>query len=180
MNALFEWISRFFGSWKFWIIISPWDIGIRIRFGKLAHTMRPGPHFRIPFFDEITIVNTRARITTTPTVTVAGGKANTARIVSATIGFEISDPAKALMAYTYPEMILGGVAQASLINGRNEMQCLDDLVVAVAHNGIRVLFVYYAQNVEVRTYRIINDGGGGYFGGSAPMVLGGDNKVSHY
>ncbi len=38
---------------KFWIVIQPWERGIRVRFGKNQKLLNGGVHFRIPFLDTI-------------------------------------------------------------------------------------------------------------------------------
>ncbi len=180
MNALFQWIAHVVGSWKFWIVIAPWDIGIRVRMGKSAATLAPGPHFRIPFIDEIILVNTRMRIESTPPITIAGSKANTAKVVSATVGYSISDPLKAALTYTYPGPIVTGFVQAAIVDGRNEQQAMEYTSEAVRSGGIKIEFVYFSENVEVRTYRLISSSGGGAYSGSGGPMIRSDSRTQQY
>jgi regulator of protease activity HflC (stomatin/prohibitin superfamily) len=165
MNALFEWVARVVSSWRFWIVVAPWDIGIRIRLGKMAAALQPGFHFRIPFVDEITLVNTRIRMDTTPTVTVKGSKPSTSKVITATVGYAIVDPLKAMLEYSYPGVVLTGFAQEEIVAGTPQEEIKEKLNQKVSGNGIRIDFVYFSENVEVRTYRLINNNGGGFYGG---------------
>jgi len=177
MNRLFEWLANMFGSWKFWIVIAPWNVGVRIRLGKVAKQMGPGLHFRIPFIDEITLINTRVRIDTTGTVTVAGSKPNTSRVVTANIGYAITDPAKAMLQYSYPGTVLQGFVQAEIVAGTDPEEARRRINESVMQHGIRVDFIYYSENVEVRTYRIMQGNGAGFWGGPSAI---GDEPVKHY
>lgn len=168
MNQFLEWLSRIFGSWKPWVVVPPWDIGVRVRLGKTAGALRPGPHFRIPFLDEIVLVNTRLRIESTPMVTLPGRGPNTARCVSAVVGFRIEDPLKAMLRYNQPGAALLAVVQAALCKNGNEDACLSAVRAISEGAGIVTEFVYFSENVEVRTYRLIQGGGGLWSGANAP------------
>lgn len=64
---------------KWWVVIAPWEQGIRVRGGKKITTLGPGIKFRIPGLDRFFIQSTRKRYMHTPTqnVTTKDGKAVT-------------------------------------------------------------------------------------------------------
>lgn len=101
MNQLIEWLSRGFSSWKFWVVVAPWEVGIRVRLGRISRSLRPGPHLRIPFLDDITLVNTRLRIGTAPSVTLAGKVDGKVRVVTPVVGYRIHDPNAAIQRYSH-------------------------------------------------------------------------------
>lgn len=173
MNQLLEWLSRLFSSWKFWIVVPPWDIGVRVRLGKVAASLSPGVHFRIPMLDEIVLVNTRLRLCGTPTVTIAGSKDNKAKVITAQVGYSITDPVKALLRYTDPASAIMALAQSGISDGLSAEATRDRLNAEFRPHGLNVPTVYYTENVEVRTYRLLNGGSGGvYSGGSIPQMGG--------
>lgn len=180
MNALLEWISRIFQSWKFWIVIAPWDIGVRVRVGKVAAALQPGLHFRIPMFDEIVLVNTRVRIEPTPTVTVKGAKPGTARVITAQVGYAIVDPVKALLRYSQPGAAVLAMAQSLLAKATACEDATKALNVEFGGHGIEVVYVYCTEDVEVRTYRLLQGGGGIYASGGGVGPAGGPHGVSAY
>jgi hypothetical protein len=159
MNEFIVWISRILDSWKFWVTIPPWEIGVRIRFGKHARTLSPGFHFRIPFVDTITFVNTRLRIETTPPVTVAGSTKNCTRYISSTLGFRISDPLKAMSRFGAPSQIVISKAQGEIAASRDADVSLANLrKYFTGETGVEIEFVKFVEDVEVKTYRLINGG----------------------
>lgn len=152
MTAFIQWITKIFGAWKPWLIVKPWEIGIRVRLGKRATALQPGPHLRLPLLDHVQTVNTRLRIVTTPTVTLSNGKPGYARVRSLVLGFRIADPLKAMMAYTDPEGVAMAKAQAALSISETVEDCQRELEKL---DGILMEFVRFTDDVEVRTYRLL-------------------------
>jgi hypothetical protein len=179
MNQLLEWLSRIFSSWKFWVVVPPWDIAVRVRLGRRAVALRPGPHFRIPWFDEISMVNTRLRIETTPSVTIGNGQPGKARVVTAAIGFRIEDPILAMMAYTVPGTAIVAYAQALMSANRDAAECLAALRSEFGPSGITLSFLNFVENVEVRTFRLLmHAGSNGPWSG--PSIPPGTSQVPHW
>jgi regulator of protease activity HflC (stomatin/prohibitin superfamily) len=165
MDQFLAWLSRIFDSWKFWIVIAPWEIGVRIRLGKNAASLRPGFHLRVPFIDVITMVNTRLRIDNTPPITVQGGVANHTRTVTATVGYRVIDPLKAMMKFGLPSAVVISKAQGEIASACDEQAVLESLRSYFGdESGVSIDFVKFVENVEVRTYRLINGGSWGIGG----------------
>lgn len=154
MTQLLDWLSKLFGSWKFWVIVAPWDVGLRVRLGRRAVALQPGPHFRIPFLDEIVLVNTRQRVQLTPTVTVQSGER--VRVRTATIGYRISDPLLATMAYEHPHVSVQGyvlgVMSAEVLP--SPADCIASLNLELV--GLRLEFLTFCDDVEVPGLRLLN------------------------
>lgn len=159
MNPFLEWLSRILDSWKFWVVIAPWEIGVRVRLGKRAVAMRPGFHLRVPFVDVITHVNTRMRIDGTPPVTVQGSSPHCTRYISATVGYYVSDPLKAMLNFGLPYAVVVSKTQGEIAATRDERLATQALRAYFdAASGITIDFVKFVEDVEVRTYRLINGG----------------------
>lgn len=175
MNQFLEWLSRLFGSWKFWVVIPPWDIGVRIRLGKIAHGLPAGLHFRVPFIDDITLVNTRLRIVTTNPMTLPGTSQNKTKVITAVIGYYIEDPVGALLAFSDPGSAIVALAQAKLTKSLSTETTLPELQQEFKASGIKIDYIYLTENVEVRTIRLINGQGGVFSGPSYAKAPGTDS-----
>lgn len=174
MNQLIEYLTRLFSSWKFWIVIPPWDRGVRVRLGRNAKLLEPGLHFRVPALDDITLVNTRLRMCTTPTQTLPAHGSRT-RCLSITVGYRIMDPRACMLAYSSPEPVVMAFIQARIANDGgsfDQVVCLEDLRQHVRPAGIEVEFAYTVEDVEVRTYRLLNNSGGLYSGAGSGVSFG--------
>lgn len=156
MNQLLEWLSHLFQSWKFWIVVAPWESGVRIRLGRVARNLAPGPHWRIPFLDQITLINTRLRIASTPPVTMPAGPGKV-RMTSATVGYRIADPNAAMLRYSHPETAVLSLTQAEIASGVKAELAFERMRTALGGHGIAVEFVRYVEDVEVRAYRLLNN-----------------------
>ena len=78
---------------QWWFIVEPWEQAVRVRFGKHVRLFENGAHFRIPFFDNIYVQNTRRRLTSigSQTLTTADRKLVT---IHSTLGYTINDVLK--------------------------------------------------------------------------------------
>lgn len=157
MNSVLEYLSRIISQWKFWVIVPAWDIGVRTRLGKTITKLTPGPHFRIPLLDEVVLVNTRQRVTSTACVTLRGTKPGHAIVKSASIGYRIVDPVRAVMRYSAMDTTLICLVQAELTTLRETSHIEDRLRAELSAHGVEVDFVRLVEDVEVRTIRMLND-----------------------
>jgi len=149
--------SRIVDAWKCWIVIAPWEIGVRVRLGRNADAMQPGFHFRIPFVDVITLVNTRLRIDGTPPVTVHGQAKHCTRYISATVGYHVTDPLKAMLKFGLLSSVVTTKAQGEIAAKCDEAEAIKSLREFFdAGSGIEIDFIKFVEDVEVRTYRLIN------------------------
>jgi hypothetical protein len=160
LPQILDWLSRLFDSWKFWIVIPPWDAGVRVRFGNKATALRPGFHFRLPFLDAITIVNTRLRIDATPPITVHGGGGRS-RYLTANVGFKITDPLKAMMHYGLPGPVVLSRTQVEMSRvGTTAEECLPRLREYFhAGTGVEIEFICFIDDIEARAYRLLSANG---------------------
>ncbi len=88
------WLSTIFHAMsqplKWWVVVAPWEQGIRIRLGKKITVLNAGIHFRIPFLDRVYVQSIRLRIVTSGSLTVStlDKKVVTTRL---TVRFAIKD-----------------------------------------------------------------------------------------
>ena len=157
MNQLLEWLSRLLGSWKFWVVVPPWDIGVRVRLGKKATALAPGIHFRIPFIDDVVLINTRLRICTTPPVTVQPAHADYPRILTASIGYNVQNPLIAMLRFEHPHIAVAAYAQTEIAKLTSIEECRESLINFFTEHGINIEWVRFIEDVEVQTIRLLQD-----------------------
>lgn len=160
MEQLIAWLSRLFGSWKPFVVVAPWEVAVLVRLGRQAGALGPGPHWRIPFLDQVTLVNTRLRVSTTPPVTMGNGRAGYARVQRANIGYVVHDPVAAVSAYNQPEAAVIGLMQAKLAGGHG----VDDALAELERNGVHIVWHELVEDASIRTLRLIQ-GDSGIWGG---------------
>ncbi len=166
ITSFAEWLRSIFLGMKFWFTVMPWEKGVRVRLGKNTALKEPGVHLRIPWADEVVIVNTRLRVTASSsmTVTSSDGKAVTTAVL---VGFRIVAPLDAMMAFKDPEVTCMAIVQTAVTkyvarHGAAEIK-MDALEAeALKHleqfsKGIEFAFVQVTEFAIVRTYRILQD-----------------------
>ncbi len=158
MNELFRWLSELVGSWKPWVVIPPWDLGVRVRLGRTAVALRAGIYLRIPFLDEVTLVNTRMRIAPTPPVTLAAG--DKVRVVSANVGFRVEDPLLAMLRFTDPVSAVLSMAQSETATGKPPVECEARMRERFAGSGIAIEFFSFTEDVEIPGIRLLQNSWG--------------------
>jgi regulator of protease activity HflC (stomatin/prohibitin superfamily) len=57
MEALLSWLSNVWESLTPWVIIDPWEKGIRVRLGRWIKDVGPGVHICLPFIDSVEALN---------------------------------------------------------------------------------------------------------------------------
>lgn len=168
--SIAEAIGRFFAVWKFWLVVPPWDVGIRVRLGRHAKRLPPGLHLRIPFIDEITLVNTRLRTTTTPPSTRASPMSGCVRVVQMVIGYRVVDPLAAVLTLAEPRSAV--MAHAQRFSDVDPDACRAAMQEALVDCGIIVDFVRYTQDVDVPAMRLLQGDWGIYDENAGAAVAG--------
>lgn len=82
--------STIFSLFQWWIVIAPWELGIRVRSGKKGSLLHAGIHFRIPGIDRFFVQGTRKRYANTPTQTITTSDGKTVT-TSGGMSYSISD-----------------------------------------------------------------------------------------
>jgi len=102
ISQIFDLLSRPF-IW--WVVVAPWEAGIRSRLGKNATILNPGIHLRLPFIDRVYLQSTRLRMISDSgqTMTTKDGKVVT---VAVACQYAIADIKKLYMEIAHPESTL--------------------------------------------------------------------------
>ena len=169
MNEFFAWLSRLFQGIRPYVIVLPWERAVRVRCGKWTKVTGPGLRFRLPYFDDYVIVNTRLRIipTSAQTISTRDGKPVT---IVAYVGFRIIDPMRAMMRLQNPDASCAAFAatvvsryitehDAAAIRIAEMERALVQALTEFSREGFEFEFVSVVDYVIVRTYRLLSEQG---------------------
>src|SRR3954464_5226081 len=90
MNNIKEILESLGKLFQWWIILLPWEKGMRIRFGNRIKLVAPGMHFKIPLIDKYYVQTTRLRVVQLPPQTVSTKDKQTLTVVMCG-GYSISN-----------------------------------------------------------------------------------------
>ena len=163
IKEILEYVSKLF---KWWIIVNPWEMGIRIRLGKHEKMLHAGLHFRVPFFDSIYVQTTRMRMVTLAPQTVSTMDGKTLTVV-ASVGYSISDLSVLYKTLAQPESTICNLVLSSIseyVYSHGILECrpelIEDKVIAslsASNYGIKYEQVKIVGFAVVKTFRFIQD-----------------------
>ena len=163
VQQVIDYLTKIF---QWWVIVEPWEAGLRVRFGKKVRVLQAGTFFRIPFFDACYVQEIRMRMMSMnpQTVTTRDGKTIT---IVASIGYSISDVLKLFNTISHPDTTIGNIvlaciAQHVATHEISECSPVDIERVVQAklgelEYGIRFEQVRITSYAIVSTYRLIGD-----------------------
>lgn len=168
MQAILEFLRQFFDELRPWVLVSPWESSVRVRFGSRTKVCKPGVHFKIPVFDEFHSFNVVPRVVSLhhQSLVTADGH-NFA--VSGALGYYVADAEKALVEVDDFENSICNLAMgliADYITNHNGVDCTHDRVQEAVSNslseaveswGIDLTHVYLVDFADVKTFRLLQD-----------------------
>lgn len=167
MNQVKDFLEYIFNSVKIWVIVQPWEQGIRVRGGKNTKKLYPGMHFKIPYYDSVYVQETRLRVVslTIQTLTTKDFKSITA---NNSLGFSIFDIEKLYNTLYHPEGTVSHLAMSEfssfVFNHNLEDMTPEDIEKYVLEklnsNDFGIKFEYFKTMsfAAIRAYRLIQDG----------------------
>jgi len=165
MKTLWEFLATFWKNIRPWTIIQPWELALRVRFGKTIRPLNPGTHFKLPMFDAIYVQSVRRRVINLDTQTVQTADGRTV-IAGGCIAYEIVDIAALYSTLHHPEDALQRDAMIALAREIRERQADDCKAQSIedatlkrlefARYGVNLLELYLTDFAFGRTYRLIN------------------------
>lgn len=166
--SIVDTIKSFFKSIQFWTIITPWEQGVRVRFGKWQKVVKAGTHFKIPIFDKFFVQSVRMRISSLPkqTISTLDGKTIT---LSGNVSYCINDIEKLYNTMSHVEDTINSMARGIIsqyVFQHNMEDCQPARIEkeAVKHLdlskfGLGCDRIYITDFAVVKTYRLIGEGG---------------------
>lgn len=166
MNQVQQFFEYIFNAVKIFVVVQPWETGIRVRNGKQIKKLEKGIYFRIPYFDSVYVQESRLRVVEMPIQTLTSKDLKTVTINSS-FGYSITDVEKLYDTLYHPESTLQSIAMsevASFIFGKNledvTPQSLEEYVLNKLNEedyGISFEYFRITNFAVVRTYRLIQD-----------------------
>lgn len=166
MNWLSQ-VAAYIGRLRFWFTVRPWERALRVRLGSRVREFGPGIHVRVPWFDEVLVMNVRIRTCNLPNQSVTA-KDGTTITASAVVMWRIVDIEKLWRQLCSPEdwiynTALPAIAQAiteqsgkALNLGAVGDAALNALLMAKEH-GLEVIQVGVTDLVRAPAFRLIQD-----------------------
>lgn len=107
-----------------WVVIAPWEMGLRVRMGKRATVLHPGVRFRIPGLDRIYVQSARVRTLCESglTLTTRDGKVLT---ISFAVEFAIEDIERLYSTHANPETTIGSRVKSAIVRHVGERPAND-------------------------------------------------------
>jgi len=167
MNQVKDFLEYLLNAIKIWIIVQPWEQGIRVRRGKNIKLLTGGMYFRIPYLDSVFIQSNRLRVVAMPVQTLTSKDLSTVTLNSA-LGYSINDMEKLYKSLFHPELTLANMAMSEIAEFvyKHDMHELnpDKIEQAVIKKlnagdyGMKVEYFRLTNFAVVKTFRLIQDG----------------------
>jgi hypothetical protein len=166
MSAILDLFRAFWRLLIWWVVIQPWEMGLRVRLGKHRKRLTPGLWFRIPHVDTVYKQSDRLRYTTMTSQTVTTRDGHTLTM-SGQLGYAITDIDRLYDTLHQAENALRSMAQgavAKYVHDHELAECNPAAVEAGAAATLGLLafgLEYRALQLttfcRVKTYRFIMD-----------------------
>jgi regulator of protease activity HflC (stomatin/prohibitin superfamily) len=167
MTSFVTWLQGLARPFKPWVIVKPWEQGVRVRFGKNVRLLQPGMYWKLPLFDSVSVLPVRVRAVTMPTMNAmtSDGRAVT---LGMAMEYQIEDVELVFRSVHNPEQTLmyraqGAAAEllrslhSSVVSG-NLLEKHVTETVDVATMDLGAFRCYVTDLALVRTFRLIQDG----------------------
>lgn len=166
MNQVQQFIEYIFNAIKIWVIVQPWQTGIRVRGGKKIKKLNKGIYFRIPYFDSIYVQENRLRVASMPVQTLTSSDLKTITVNGA-VGYIITDIEKLYKSLFHPETTIVNITMSEVAEyifdnkaGDITPKTIESKVLDKLNNenyGLEFKYFKITNFAVVRTFRLIQD-----------------------
>lgn len=163
-KEVLDYLSKIF---QWWIIVEPWEAGLRVRLGKRVKELSPGIYFRIPFIDACYVQETRLRMISLNSQTVTTRDSQTITIFSS-IGYSINNIKKLYETIAQPDSTIANTVLGTIadyVATHEVKECSPETIEKTVKEklssfdyGIVFEHVKITGYSIVKTYRFITDG----------------------
>lgn len=166
MNQVQQFFEYLFKSLKIWVIVQPWESGIRVRNGNRIKKLNNGIYFKLPYFDSVYVQEVRLRVREMPMQTLTS-KDNKTITLNSSMGYSIEDIEKLYQTLYKPEMTLQNIAMgaiADVLNATDSTEITPELLEKAVFSklkaddyGLKYEYFKITNFAIVQTYRLIQD-----------------------
>jgi regulator of protease activity HflC (stomatin/prohibitin superfamily) len=148
---------------EWWVVVAPWEQGIRVRRGKRAKALGSGLHFKVPFLDRVYVVSTRKRMISDSGQTMMT-KDGHVLTINTVLQFSVVDALRLFESIANPEQTLLMLVQARIsevVAAHNACELSPTIVGEQARTeiptgwGLSDVDVRVTTFARVRTYRLM-------------------------
>lgn len=166
MNWILDLLKAFWRLLIWWVVVEPWDQGLRVRLGTRRQVLTPGVHFRIPYLDRVYKQSVRLRWAPLPTQTVTTRDGYTITLCGQ-LGYEIRDIERLYNTLNNAENGIRALAQGAIsqyVHTHELNECAPAAVEAGAlasvdlqRYGMVACQLQLTTFCRVKSYRFITD-----------------------
>lgn len=164
LKEILDYVSKLF---QWWVVVQPWEQGLKTRFGKNVKLLSHGVWFRLPFFDCVYLQTVRLRVVSMPLQTITTKDGKTLSICSA-VGYSINDILKLYNSLHNPETTIYNLVLSEISDyvanheltecGHKQLESVVLNKLSTSDYGIKYEYVKILGYAVVRTYRLLQDG----------------------
>ncbi len=163
MNWIKDLANYLSSIFKWWVIVLPWQEGVRVRLGRFEKRLPKGIYLKLPIVDSVFVQNVRFHISQMPVQTITAKSGETVT-VNGMIAYQIVDILKLYKGITNPDATLVGLAMSGIsqyvathnLSEINPVRIATNVPIDVEKYGI-VAELKINSFAVVRTYRLIQD-----------------------
>lgn len=166
MNSIKDFLDYILNIFKIWIIVQPWEQGLRVRCGKNIKLVNGGMYFKFPYLDSYYIQSIRLRVISLPMQTVTTKDMQTITLTGS-IGYQIKDIHKMYTELYHPELTLSNLVMNELADYVYNNNLADIKAGNAEGNvlakmkdldyGISIEYFKLTNFAVVKTFRLIQD-----------------------
>ncbi len=168
MSGILDYLTRLLRGVAFWVLVLPWQQGLRVRAGRHVRLLSPGMYFKIPLLDVVRVESIRRRTSMVPVQTLSTSDGATVT-VSAVVGYVIGDLELLFRSLHHAEdtivqTVQGVVADQVFKHRREEIDpaqlgqiVSEQLAEAFAPYGLADVSMHVTDFAFVRAFRLIQD-----------------------
>lgn len=160
---LIDYVTKLF-TW--WVVIMPWEQGIRVTFGKKCIVLNEGMFLKLPLVHKIYVQEKRLRVLNLPVQTVST-RDGFALTISCSVGYSIVDIHKLYNTLYQPDMSIQNIVSSKVsefISKHDLQECkpseieskLNESIQATDY-GLKYDYVKIINFAHVKTFRLIQD-----------------------
>ncbi len=160
---LIDYLQKLF-TW--WVVIMPWEQGIRITWGKEIKLLNEGIFLKLPLVHTIYVQEKRLRVINLPMQTICS-KDGHPLTVGCSVGYSIDDICKLYNTLYQPDLTIANIAASKIaeqIFTLNKFECNPKIIetninesLSKLDYGLKFEYVRITNFASVRTYRLIQD-----------------------
>lgn len=163
VKDIIDYIAKLF-TW--WVIVLPWEQGVRVTLGKRLILMSSGVYLKLPLIHTVFVQEKRLRVINLPIQTVSS-KDGFALTISCSVGYSIIDIVKLYNALYQPDMTITNIVTSKVseyISANDLVGCKPQEIeqhlnqaMSQTDYGLKYEYVRVINFAHVKTFRLIQD-----------------------